>query len=130
MVKRSAPAIGAAPCRLRQVKRKTSSCASAQTAKATAPSPSRSPRGTGSTPGPSDSPLYPVQISEKPEHGSILISPTAAAKDTIVTLTVSPDAGYTLDALSVTADAGRRIEIRAEGNGRYNLQHARRRRQP
>jgi len=43
MVKRSAPAIGAAPCRLRQVKRKTSSCASAQTAKATAPSPSRSP---------------------------------------------------------------------------------------
>lgn len=78
-------------------------------------------RGTGSTPGPSDSPLYPVQISEKPEHGSILISPTAAAKDTIVTLTVSPDAGYTLDALSVTADAGRRIEIRAEGNGRYTF---------
>ena len=44
MVKRSAPAIGAAPYRLRQVKRKTSSCASAQTAKRQHHHPSDHPR--------------------------------------------------------------------------------------
>ena len=78
-------------------------------------------RGTGSNSGPNDSPLYPVQLADKPDHGSILISPTAAAGGTTVTLTVTPEDGYTLDALTVTAAEGRRIELRAEGNGRYTF---------
>lgn len=78
-------------------------------------------RAGGSDPGPSDSPLYPLTLAEAPDHGSILFSPTHAASGTTVALTVTPDDGYTLDNLTVTAAENRKIEIRAEGNGRYTF---------
>lgn len=78
-------------------------------------------RATGADPGPDDSPLYPVQLAAKPEHGGLLFSPTHAAAGTKVTITVLPDDGYTLDSLLAIADAGRKLEIRALGNSRYSF---------
>lgn len=78
-------------------------------------------RNTGAEPGPSDSPLYPLLLEDKPAHGSILFSPTHAAAGSTVNLTVTPDDGYTLDDLTITAEQNRKIEIRAEGNGRYSF---------
>lgn len=78
-------------------------------------------RAAGADPGPDDSPLYPVQLTAKPEHGGLLFSPTHAAAGTKVTITVLPDDGYTLDSLLVTADAGRKLEIRALGHSRYSF---------
>lgn len=78
-------------------------------------------RSTGSTPGVDDGPLFPILLDEKPDHGSLLMSPTQASKGSIVTLTVKPDNGYTLDDLTVTTENNRKIEIRAQGNGQYTF---------
>lgn len=78
-------------------------------------------RSPGSTPSQGDGPLYPVQIDGKPDHGSLLMSPTHAAKGTTVTLTVKPDDGYTLDDLTVTTEQNRKLELRAQGNSRYTF---------
>lgn len=78
-------------------------------------------RSTGSAPSQGDGPLYPVQVDGKPDHGSLLMSPTHAAKGTTVTLTVKPDDGYTLDDLTVVTDQNRKLELRAQGNGHYTF---------
>lgn len=78
-------------------------------------------RATGSAPGDDDSPLHPVRLTDKPENGSILLSPTSAAKDTTVTLTITPDEGYTVNNLNITSEDGSRLIFRAIGNGQYTF---------
>ena len=78
--------------------------------------------GSTPDPGPDDPTLYTVALNTAPEHGRLLFSPTRAAEGETVTLTATADTGYTLDMITVSApEQGRRIEVRALGNGRYSF---------
>ena len=54
-------------------------------------------------------------------NGSVNVSPKNAAKGETVTITVSPDAGYELDALTVTDKDGKAIRLTDKGNGKYTF---------
>lgn len=78
--------------------------------------------GSTPDPGPDDPTRYTVALDGAPDHGSLLFSPTRAIEGETVTLTATPDEGYTLDSLIVNApDQGRKIEVRALGDGRYSF---------
>ncbi|MGI6031380.1 MAG: S-layer homology domain-containing protein [Eubacteriales bacterium] len=70
--------------------------------------------------GGSGNPSYAVTIPT-PEHGKITSSPVNAASGTTVTLTVTPDEGYTLDSLTVTDSSGKKIEVSSIGGGQYTF---------
>ena len=71
--------------------------------------------GGGSTSGSSS---YPITIPGKTENGSVTISPRSAEKGDIVTITVTPDSGYQLDALAVTDKNGKELKLTDKGNGK------------
>ena len=54
---------------------------------------------------------YAVNIADGIEHGTISADPTAALAGAAVTLTVTPDAGYVLDTLTVTDENGDPVEV-------------------
>ena len=74
--------------------------------------------GGGSTSGSSS---YPITIPGKTENGSVTISPRSAEKGDIVTITVTPDSGYQLDALAVTDKNGKELKLTDKGNGKYTF---------
>ena len=57
---------------------------------------------------------------EQPENGSVSISPKSASKGDIVTVTVTPDKGYTLETLTVTDSSGNELKL-TEKNGKYTF---------
>ncbi|MGM9624309.1 MAG: S-layer homology domain-containing protein, partial [Eubacteriales bacterium] len=57
---------------------------------------------------------------ERAENGAVTSSHVTAAKDTSVTLTVTPDDGYALDTLTVTDGGGIQVAV-TEKNGRYTF---------
>lgn len=59
--------------------------------------------------------------SDKDTHGEITVSPKNASKGTTVTITVTPDPGYTLETLTVLDKDGKEIELTNEGNGKYTF---------
>ena len=63
---------------------------------------------------------YGVTI-EKPEHGKVTTDRASAASGNRVTLTVTPDSGYTLDTLTVTDSRGNEIKLTARGGGKYTF---------
>ena len=69
--------------------------------------------------GSSYNPTYAVVV-DKTKNGDITASPKAAAKGTIVTLTIDPDKGYELDALEVLDKNGDRVKL-TEKNGKYTF---------
>ena len=69
--------------------------------------------------GGSYNPTYDVVV-DKTKNGDITASPKAAAKGTIVTLTIDPDKGYELDALEVLDKNGDRVKL-TEKNGKYTF---------
>ena len=63
---------------------------------------------------------YAVTV-EKPEHGKVTSSRANASHNSTVTLTVTPDSGYVLDALTVTDSRGNELGLTDQGGGRYTF---------
>lgn len=55
------------------------------------------------------------------EHGTVAVSPSWASQGTTVTITVTPDEGYELEALSVHDSQDNEITLTDKGNGKYTF---------
>ena len=75
----------------------------------------------GSSSGGSSTPAYPVTTPNKPENGSVTVSPTSAKRGSIVTITVTPDAGYVLDELTVTDKDGKELSLTQKSDTEYTF---------
>ena len=64
-------------------------------------------------------PSYTVSV-DKTENGTITVSPKSASKGSIVTITVKPDKGYTLETLHALDMSGYAMEL-TENNGRFTF---------
>ena len=87
------------------------------TAPATTPDP---PTGGNHGGGGWSSNTYAVTV-EKSEHGKVTSNRTNASNGSTVTLTVTPDSGYVLDALTVTDSRGNEIKLTAQGGNKYTF---------
>ena len=67
-------------------------------------------------------PRYDVAVSDG-AHGSVSVSPKSASKGSTVTVTVTPDKGYTLETLSVTDKNGSALDLTDQGGGRQRQIH-------
>lgn len=65
-------------------------------------------------------PRYDVAVSDG-AHGSVTVSPKSASKGSTVTVTVTPDKGYTLETLSVTDKNGSALDLTDKGGGKYTF---------
>ena len=65
-------------------------------------------------------PRYDVAVSDG-AHGSVTVSPKSASKGSTVTVTVTPDKGYTLETLSVTDKNGSALDLTDQGGGKYTF---------
>lgn len=65
-------------------------------------------------------PRYDVAVSDG-AHGSVTVSPKSASKGSTVTVTVTPDKGYTLETLSVTDRNGSALNLTDKGGGQYTF---------
>lgn len=75
----------------------------------------------GSSSGSSSAPTYPVTAPSKTENGSITVSPKNAKKGTTVTITVTPDKGYTLETLTVLDKNGKEIKLTKKDDTQYTF---------
>lgn len=75
----------------------------------------------GSSSGSSSAPTYPVTAPSKTENGSITVSPKNAKKGTTVTITVTPDKGYTLETLTVLDKNGKEIKLTKKNDTQYTF---------
>lgn len=75
----------------------------------------------GSSSGGSSTPAYPVTTPNKPENGSVTVSPTSAKRGSVVTITVTPDAGYVLDKLTVTDKDGKELSLTKKSDTEYTF---------
>lgn len=82
-----------------------------------------SPSGGGSSGGSSGSSSvnYPVSLPAAIAHGSVAVSPQNAVAGRTVTLTVTPEAGWSLDRLSVTDKDGKTLTLTNQGSGKYTF---------
>ena len=70
--------------------------------------------------GGSSTPTYPPGI-EEPEHGSVTISPKNPEKGEQVTITPTPDEGYTVDTVIVTGPNGKEVAVTPNEDGTYTF---------
>lgn len=75
----------------------------------------------GSSSGGSSTPTYPVTKPSKTENGSVTVSPTSAKRGRVVTITVTPDAGYVLDKLTVTDKDGKELSLTKKSDTEYTF---------
>ena len=75
----------------------------------------------GSSSGGSSTPTYPVTKPSKTENGSVTVSPTSAKRGNTVTITVTPDAGYVLDELTVTDKDGKELSLTKKSDTEYTF---------
>ena len=75
----------------------------------------------GSSSGGSSTPTYPVTKPSKTENGSVTVSPTSAKRGSVVTITVTPDAGYVLDKLTVTDKDGKELSLTKKSDTEYTF---------
>ena len=75
----------------------------------------------GSSSGGSSTPAYPVTTPNKPENVSVTVSPTSAKRGSVVTITVTPDAGYVLDKLTVTDKDGKELSLTKKSDTEYTF---------
>ena len=66
-------------------------------------------------------PTYTVTAPTGVDNGKITVSPKYAVKNSTVTITVTPDEGYVLSALTVTDAQGSEIELTDQGGGKYTF---------
>ena len=62
---------------------------------------------------------YTATLTESP-HGKVTVTPTSAAKRETVKITVTPDEGYELDALTATGPDGQPVELTKNTDGTYS----------
>ena len=79
------------------------------------PSPSSSSSSSSSRPS------YPITTPDKTENGSVNISSTSAKRGSTVTITVTPDAGYVLDELTVTDKDGKDVALTKKSDTEYTF---------
>ncbi len=65
-------------------------------------------------------PRYDVAVSDG-AHGSVTVSPKSASKGSTVTVTVTPDKGYTFETLAVTDKNGNALDLTDQGGGQYTF---------
>ena len=63
---------------------------------------------------------YPVTVAAA-EHGKVEVSPKSAGRNSIVTITVTPDQGYALDKIVVLDKDGKEIELTDKGGGKFTF---------
>ena len=69
----------------------------------------------------SSRPSYPITTPDKTENGSVNISSTSAKRGSVVTITVTPDAGYVLDELTVTDKDGKELSLTKKSDTEYTF---------
>lgn len=69
----------------------------------------------------SSRPSYPITTPDKTENGSVKISSTSAKRGNTVTITVTPDAGYVLDKLTVTDKDGKDVALTKKSDTEYTF---------
>lgn len=69
----------------------------------------------------SSNPTYSVTTPSKSENGGVAVSSKNARKGDAVTVTVTPDAGYRLDKLTVTDKNGNVLKLTDKGDGKYSF---------
>ena len=75
----------------------------------------------GSSSGGSSTPTYPVTTPSKTENGSVTVTPKSAKRGSVVTITVTPDAGYMLDELTVTDKDGKDVALTKKSDTEYTF---------
>ena len=73
-----------------------------------------------SSSGSSGSSTYSITVKTA-DNGSVSVSPTRASRGDIVTVTVKPDEGYVLNALTITDRDGDEIDYKSKGDGKYTF---------
>ena len=63
---------------------------------------------------------YTITVADS-ENGSVRVQPRRAAKGRTVTITVTPDDGYKLGALTITDKYGKALTLTEKGDGRYTF---------
>lgn len=69
----------------------------------------------------SSNPTYSVTTPSKSENGGVVVSLKNARKGDAVTVTVTPDAGYQLDKLTITDKNGKELKLTDKGDGQYTF---------
>ena len=69
----------------------------------------------------SSRPSYSITTPDKTENGSVNISSTSAKRGRVVTITVTPDAGYVLDELTVTDKDGKELSLTKKSDTEYTF---------
>ena len=69
----------------------------------------------------SSRPSYSITTPDKTENGSVNISSTSAKRGSVVTITVTPDAGYVLDKLTVTDKDGKDVALTKKSDTEYTF---------
>ena len=69
----------------------------------------------------SSRPSYPITTPDKTENGSVNISSTSAKRGSTVTITVTPDAGYVLDKLTVTDKDCKELSLTKKSDTEYTF---------
>ena len=65
-------------------------------------------------------PSYQIAVPATP-NGAVTVSPTSAKEDQVVTITVTPDSGSELTALTVTDFFGNQVDISRNSDGTYSF---------
>ena len=76
---------------------------------------------SGSSSSGSSNSTYSVTTPSKSENGGVAVSSKNARKGDTVTVTVTPDAGYRLDKLTVTDKNGNVLKLTDKGDGKYSF---------
>lgn len=69
----------------------------------------------------SSRPSYPITTPDKTENGSVTVTPKSAKRGSTVTITVTPDAGYVLDKLTVTDKDGKDVALTKKSDTEYTF---------
>ena len=69
----------------------------------------------------SSRPSYPITTPDKTENGSVTVTPKSAKRGSVVTITVTPDAGYVLDELTVTDKDGKDVALTKKSDTEYTF---------
>ena len=78
-------------------------------------------RSSSSSGGGSAALTYPVNTPSKTENGNVSVNPKNAAKGSIVTITVKPDDGCRLEALTAADKDGNALKLADKGDGKYTF---------
>ena len=76
--------------------------------------------GGGGGGGSVSAPGYWVSVDDV-KHGTVTVSPESASKGDTVTITATPDKGYTLESLTVLDKDGKGLALTDKGGGRYTF---------